>query len=253
MLDGKVILVTGGGSGIGEASCRVFARHGARVIVGDVDEAGAERVAAAIRADGGEASAIRYDVTVEEDSRAAVAYAVANFGQLDGAFNNAGIGCPEGLPHEHSDAIFRKVMDIDLFGVWYGLKHQAAAMLEAGRPGSIVINASGAGKGGTPKLAPYASAKAAVINLMRTAAVDYGASNIRVNAVCPGPIKTPAMAAALAQLGQDETYFLGAQPIKRMGRPEEVGELAAFLLSDRALYITGQDISVDGGFTAAFS
>lgn len=252
MLQGKVIIVTGGGSGIGEASCKVLAGHGATVIVGDVDVAGAERVAATINKNGGKSVATKLDVTVEKDSQAVVELALSTYGALHGAFNNAGIGCPEALPHETSEEWFRKTMEIDLFGVWYSLKHQVKAMIDAGQGGSIVINASDAGKNGSRLIAPYNAAKAAAINLMRTAAIDYGDHNIRFNAVCPGPIKTPAMAERLAAMGTDESYYLGGLALRRMGRPEEVGELAAFLLSDRASYITGEAISVDGGFAASY-
>ena len=252
MLKGKAIMVTGGGSGIGEAACHVFARHGASLLVSDIDGDKATAVAKAIADAGGQAEAIRTDVTVEAECAAAVAKAKALYGRLDGAFNNAGFGCPEKLTHEQDEGWFRKVLDGNLIGVWFCLKHQIPLMLEQGA-GAIVINASDAGKAGTPRLTPYAAAKAAAINMMRTAAVEYGANNIRFNAGCPGPIKTPAMAGVLAQMGVEDAYFLGGLPMQRFGKPSEVGELAAFLLSDNASYVTGQAVSVDGGFAASFS
>lgn len=251
MLKDKVIIVTGAGSGIGLAAASLFARQGAKLILSDMNRDAVEAAAGELIEMGAEAFAIQVDVTQDADAEAQVRLALDKFGRLDGAFNNAGIGCPETLTHLQTEQDFRKVIDVDLLGAWFCMKHQIAAMLDRG--GSIVLNASDAGKAGTPRLAPYAAAKAGVISLMQTAAVEYGDKAIRFNAICPGPIKTPAMAAALKDIGADDSYFLGGVPLARMGRPSEIGEAAAFLLSDAASYVTGQALSVDGGFAAAFT
>ena len=249
MLQDKAIIVTGGGSGIGEAAVRVFADHGAKVLVADIDADAADRTARSI---GNGAIGMRVDVTNEADAEAMVARALEVFGKLDGAFNNAGIGCREVLTHEHDAVEFRNVLDIDLLGVWHCMKYELKVMQEAGR-GTIVNTASGAGLAGTPRLTPYAAAKAGVVNMTRSAAVEYGALGIRLNVVCPGPIRTRALIQALETMDLDESYFLGGLPMQRTGLPEEVGEAAAWLLSDYSSYVTGQAIGVDGGFSSSFS
>jgi NAD(P)-dependent dehydrogenase (short-subunit alcohol dehydrogenase family) len=249
MLKGKVIIVTGAGSGIGKAASQVFAAHGARILVADIHGGAAADVAATI---GKSAFGMRVDVTVESDAEAMVARAIDVFGKLDGAFNNAGIACREVPTDEHDGEEFRRVLDVDLLGVWHCMKYQLKAMKQAGR-GSIVNNASDAGLAGTPRMTPYAAAKAGVVNMTRTAAVEYGPIGVRLNTVCPGPIRTQAMVSALAAVGMEESYFLGGIPMNRVGLPEEVGQTAAWLLSDLSSYITGQAISVDGGFSASFS
>lgn len=245
MLQGKVALVTAAGNGIGRAAALTMARYGARVIVSDIIEEDAVGVAAEILAAGGKAEALRTDVTDEAQVKNLVAFTVERFGRLDCAMNNAGIPNRLNRTSDLERADWTPVMDVGLIGTWLCMKYQLAQMLTQDGGGAIVNTASNAGKHAVVMQAPYGATKAGVISMTQTSAVEYGANRIRVNAVCPGIINTGPIKAFKAQ-GVDFLKQLQI-PMERMGEAEEVAELAAWLVSPRASYVTGQAISVDGG------
>lgn len=242
LLDGKVTIITGAGSGIGKAAAQIFARHGARLVLADITRARVQPVADLV---GGDTLAIGCDVTREDEVAAMVAAAVEHFGRLDCAFDNAGIGPPPIAVADLKLSDWKPVLDVDLLGVFLCLKYQAAAMHQGG---TIVVNASNAGKAAVPMMAPYAAAKAGAIGLTVTAAVEYAAQHVRVNAICPGLILTETIQQVI-DAGFDVRQGLQI-PMDRAGKPEEVAELAAWLLSPLSSYVTGQAISIDGGSSA---
>jgi NAD(P)-dependent dehydrogenase (short-subunit alcohol dehydrogenase family) len=248
-LAGKVILVTGGGSGIGRATSLLIARQGAKVMIADYVPDSAERTVKMIKEAGGEASCVAADVSLPKHVEAMVAKTVETYGRLDGAFNNAGIEQKILDTVATTEEIFDRVIAINLKGVWMCMKAEIPQMLKQGG-GAIVNTASGAGLVGVEGLSAYNASKHGVVGLTKTAALEYAQKNIRVNCVCPGLINTPMVARMIDSGGMNEEVFIAAEPVGRMGKPEEIGEGVVWLLSDAASFVTGHSLSIDGGYVA---
>jgi NAD(P)-dependent dehydrogenase (short-subunit alcohol dehydrogenase family) len=253
ILEGKVALVTGGASGIGQATAVVMAREGAVVAVADRAEADAAATVALINAAGGQAIAIGADVTSETDVAGMVARTVAAFGRIDCAFNNAGIAPravgPAGQRmHELSQESFDRMLDVNLTGVFLCLKHEVAQMLEQGQGGAIVNTASIAGLIGLATSSHYVAAKHGVVGLTKSAAIEYAQDRIRVNCINPGYITTPMTTETVAERGDE---IIAKVPMRRMGVPNEIAEAVAWMCSDKASFMTGATHLVDGGYCAA--
>ncbi len=252
LLVGKSALVTGGASGIGRATALAMAREGARVAVADRTESSAATTVELINAAGGQAIAIGGDVALEADVAAMVGRAVAAFGRLDCAFNNAGISPREVGPggqrtHEISRASFDGMLAVNLTGVFLCMKHEIVQMLAQGG-GSIVNTASVAGLVGLPNASNYVAAKHGVVGLTKTAALEYGMDGIRVNCVNPGYIKTPMTDPTVAERYDQ---LMTKIPLQRLGVADEIAGAVVWMLSDRASYMTGASHIVDGGYFAA--
>jgi len=246
-LTGRVIAITGAAGGIGREAARLFAARGAKVVLADLDEAAGAALAGEI---GASAAFIRTDVSREEDAKAMVEFAVATFGGLNGAFNNAGVNTGTTPVAETPTEQWQRNLAINLTGVFLCMKHEIAHMLAHGG-GAIVNTSSTSGAVATVTSADYTASKHGVVGVTRSAAIDYSARGIRVNAVLPGGTETPMLAGALVGNEPLRRVIETAHPIGRIGRPCEIAETAAFLLSDAAGFITGAAIAVDGGFTAA--
>ncbi len=246
-LDGKVALVTGAAQGLGRASALIFAREGAKVVIADVKRDGGEETVNLIKKAGGDAIFVKADVSSSSDVQAMVKAAVDTFGSLDCAINNAAI---DGGGHplaEVTEEYWNKSIAVDLTGVFLCMKYEILAMLERGG-GSIVNISSGAGVVGFKGSGPYVAAKHGILGLTKTAAIDYGARGIRVNAVLPGTMLTPMLRAAAAKDPHHMEFLKNMQPIGRLAEPEEVGEAAVWLCTKAASFVLGASFSVDGGY-----
>ena len=245
----KVALVTGGGSGIGRATALAFAREGAQVVIGNRNVERGEKTVAMIHEAGGTASFKRTDVLVPSEIKTLVDHAVETYGGLDLAFNNAGVEGDVAPLVEQTESNYDSVMDVNVKGVWLSMKYEIPRMLERGG-GSIVNCSSVAGLIGFPNLSIYMASKHAVIGLTKTAALEYSAQGIRVNAVNPAVIDTEMVDRLAEGLSMKKDELAPLHPIGRIGRVEEVAEAVLWLCSGKSSFVTGHSLIVDGGFTA---
>ena len=251
-LDGKVALITGGASGMGMVASRLFASEGAKVVLTDVSDDAGEHVAEGIRADGGEATYVRADVSSETDAKAMVDSAIEAYGGLTVLYNNAGVMLgDDGSVHSTDGSVWDTTLAINVKGVAYGCKYGIPAMIGSG--GGSVINVASfvAWMGAATSQTAYTASKGAVLAMTREIAVEYARKNVRCNALCPGPIDTPLLAELLSDPQRRQRRFVHI-PMGRLGRAEELANAALFLASDDSSYMTGTSLIVDGGITAAY-
>ena len=249
-LAGKVAVVTGAGAGIGRATSLAFARDGARVVVSDIDRNGGEETVRLIVDAGGDAHFVAADTSNAGQIASLIDDTVARYGRLDYACNNAGIGGAQVPTADYPEEEWRRVLDINLTGVWLCIKYEIPRMLESGG-GAIVNMSSILGTVGYANSVAYVAAKHGLIGLTQTAALEYATQGIRVNAVCPGFIATPMLErAGLLSNPELHQMLINLHPIKRLGKPEEVAEAVVWLCSDAASFVTGHALLVDGGYVA---
>ncbi len=246
LLEGKVGLVTGAGSGIGRATAIVFAKDGARVTVADIDERGGRETVELIEEAGGQALFVKANVAVDEEVAGMVKATTERFGALHCASNNAALGAGFRFLPEIEEEKWDVALDVSLKGVWLCMKYEIPAMLESGG-GAIVNIASLSGMRGESMQAAYSAAKGGVIALTKTAAAEYAQRGIRVNAVCPGGVLTPAIAHYFEQVPTARETSIAVHAMRRLGQPEEIADAVSYLCSDRASFVTGHPMVVDGG------
>lgn len=248
-LENKVAIITGASSGMGRQTALTFAERGAKVVVADINVAGGESVVEEIKRAGGIAAFQKTDVSSAESVESMVEKTLELYGRLDCAFNNAGIEGKSTKLVDCTEEIWDRTIAVDLKGVWLCMKYEIPKMLESGG-GAIVNTASIAGLGGSPGLPAYGAAKFGVVGLTKTAAVEYAKRGIRVNAICPGVIRTPMVDRLFADNPKVEKAMQGAHPIGRIGEPLDIALGVAWLCSDESAFLTGQAIPFDGGMTA---
>ncbi len=249
-LEGKVIMITGGSTGIGFATARRCVAEGASVLIADINETAGVAAAAELNAAGGKVHFHPTNVTRASEVEAAVAEAVARFGRLDGAFNNAGIDGGFTNTIKMTEEAFDQTIAVNLKGVWLCMKYQIEQFLAQGSGGAIVNTASVAGLVGTRGGIAYCASKHGVVGMTKCAALDFSRKKIRVNAVCPGLIKTPMLEHMAEITGVSVEAYANQEPVGRLGEPREIGDTVAFLLSEDSSFITGVALPVDGGWTA---
>jgi NAD(P)-dependent dehydrogenase (short-subunit alcohol dehydrogenase family) len=249
LVEGKATLITGAASGIGAAAARIFAREGARLVLSDVQTELGEQITKDLVSQGAEAHFITADVAIEADVQRLVGGTVELLGTLDCAFNNAGVAPPPALLHETTLENWDRTLAINLTGVFLCMKEELRVMLERGG-GSIVNTASGSGLIATPGLSPYCASKHAILGITKTAAVENARAGVRVNAILPGSTDTPMLQGAMNSNEATRKMILASTPTGRLGLPEEIGEAAVWLSSDRASYVSGESMLIDGASIA---
>ncbi|HPQ91786.1 MAG TPA: SDR family oxidoreductase [Mesotoga prima] len=248
--EGKVVMISGGSSGIGAETAIAFAEEGAKVVITDVNEEKGRKLAEEINESGGTAVFMKHNVADAKQTKEIINKIVEKFGKLDVAFNNAGIAGPSLPISEYPEEDWERVISINLLGVYYGMKYQIQQMLKQGG-GAIVNNSSILGKVGFNNASAYVAAKHAVVGLTKAAALEYASKNIRINAVNPAFIKTPLIENAGMKEGTEMYDMLvGLHPIGRLGNPREVANAVLFLSGEDASFIHGESLMVDGGYTA---
>ncbi len=246
LVDGKVALVTGAASGIGRASALAFACEGAKVVVSDVNAEGGEETVRLIRVAGGEAAFVRADVSRVAEVDALVAEAVRRFGRLDCAHNNAGIAGVRAAAADIAEKDFDALVAVNLKGTWLSMRAELRVMLKSGS-GAIVNTSAMNAISGSKGTAAYTAASAGILGFTRSAALDYADAGIRINAVCPGTIRTPMIERMIAGRAEVESALVARVPMKRLGTPDEIAAAVVWLASDSASFVTGQSFPIDGG------
>ncbi|WP_396612389.1 SDR family oxidoreductase [Haloferax sp. S1W] len=247
--ENEVAVVTGGGSGIGRATAEAFAREGARVVVSDVDVEGGEETVSRIEENGGVAIFVEADVTDEDAVAAMVETAVSEYGRLDFACNNAGIGGAQKPTADLSFDEWERTIDVNLHGVWRSMRYEIPAMLDG--DGGVIVNMSSIlGRVGFENASAYVTAKHGLLGLTKTAAIEYAQKGIRVNAVCPGFIDTPLLSEGGLDEPEARTGIESLHPMNRLGSVDEVASAVVWLCSDGASFTTGEALTVDGGYTS---